>query len=129
MRGQTGGNDSWETALLSLSFCCGHFETSGAICLAARCAGGKEEEEEEAFYLRQRRDERICGECVAVGTCEVLVGGEKRAKRTGNGVSAAAARRLKCQVIGVLAGRRSFGAVGGRDNGLTRLLGCLLAYT
>lgn len=31
-----------------MSFCCGHFETSGAICLAARYAGG---EEEEGFYL------------------------------------------------------------------------------
>lgn len=36
-----GGNDSWETALLSLSFRCVHFETSEAICLAVRYARGK----------------------------------------------------------------------------------------
>lgn len=50
--GADRGNDSWETALLSLSFCCGHFETSGAICLAVRYAGG---EEKERFYLRRDR--------------------------------------------------------------------------
>lgn len=35
-----------------------------------------EEEEEEAFISDRGEMRGICGECVAVGTCEVL-GGEK----------------------------------------------------
>lgn len=117
MRGQTGGNDSWETALLSLSFCCGHFETSGAICLAARCAGGKEKEEEveeEKAFISDRSGMRgYVGNASRSEHVRWWEGERNGGKWCFRSCSLAA----KMSGDGVLAGRRSFGGGGGLEAG------------
>lgn len=40
------------TALLSRFSCCGHFETSGVVCLALRCAG-------EGAFVSGREQEKV----------------------------------------------------------------------
>lgn len=116
--GADRGNDSWETALLSLSFCCGHFETSGAICLAARYAAGKRKK----AFISERAGRREYARNVEKTQ---YLSGKKWASQTRKG--GLESRSLAGKMAGEEIERTCRQVVG--YNGPTRLLWCLLGHS